>query len=294
MLKGYYLILIAYTDLEITTFWRIYYKAAIFIPIFVFTIVFIWYKNEFNFHPIVNRLKKLTQSERLSTWNLIADKINAEYLSIDKFSSGSLFNRVFVTNNWILKVTLYNLKIIKQENASLKIVKSTDINFNHEGDLNVNPQYLTIQIIDSTQEKINVYLNALEYKDFKEKIANQIEEPSNINIKQTIHDRFLDVFKQEISKNKTYECRQDQVDMCIGCMKQLANMKLVKSCDEFNRGECRQCNCRPMWCIDCVGKWFAYRQNPNEPYTWLSSKCTCATCRSPFCILDVQKIVFID
>jgi E3 ubiquitin-protein ligase TM129 len=256
--------------------------------------VFICYKNEFSYHPIVNRLNKLAQGENLQSWHLLANKINAEYLSIEKFSCGSLFNRVYVTNNWILKVTLYNLQIIKQENASLKITNSTNINFNHEGDLNVNPQYLTIKIIDASQESLNVHLNALEYKDFKDKVANQIEEPTNIHIKQSIHDQFLDVFKEEITRNKTYECRQDEVDMCIGCMKQFANMKLVKSCDELNRGECRQCNCRPMWCLDCVGKWFAYRQNPNEPYTWLSSRCTCATCRAPFCVLDVKKIVLID
>ena len=62
---------------------------------------------------------------------------------------------------------------------------------------------------------------------------------------------------------------------------------------------CETCYCRPMWCLTCLGKWFAMRQDKNRPDTWLSSKCPCPTCRSKFCLLDVsliswRKIYFIS
>lgn len=53
---------------------------------------------------------------------------------------------------------------------------------------------------------------------------------------------------------------------------------------------CVQCFCRPMWCLECMGKWFASRQDQQRPDTWLGSKSPCPTCRAVFCILDVCKI----
>lgn len=77
-------------------------------------------------------------------------------------------------------------------------------------------------------------------------------------------------------------------------MKKQANVKLVKNCTEIESGECRVCSCRPMWCLECMGKWFAYRQDQSEPQTWLSSKASCPTCRSVFCMLDIAPIELIN
>jgi E3 ubiquitin-protein ligase TM129 len=72
-----------------------------------------------------------------------------------------------------------------------------------------------------------------------------------------------------------------------------ANIKLIRRCTLTNNldQDCQPCRCRPMWCIDCIGKWFAHRQDQNKPNEWMSSKALCPTCRSRFCILDVS---FID
>lgn len=107
-----------------------------------------------------------------------------------------------------------------------------------------------------------------------------------------------------------------EVEPCIGCMQVPANTKLVRLCQEDgkivcvcaevcvsitqplilrllcvvgadNELDCQQCFCRPMWCLSCLGRWFASRQDQQRPETWLSSKVPCPTCRSKFCILDV-------
>lgn len=84
-------------------------------------------------------------------------------------------------------------------------------------------------------------------------------------------------------------CLQE-LDPCIGCMQTSANIKLLKNCQEPNEGECQQCYCRPMWCLTCMGKWFASRQDQQHPETWLASRVPCPTCRAKFCILDVCVI----
>nr|CAD7581851.1 unnamed protein product [Timema californicum] len=72
-----------------------------------------------------------------------------------------------------------------------------------------------------------------------------------------------------------------------------SNVKLVKLCVSDNSvrdDPCTRCDCRPMWCIDCMAKWFASRQDQAHPETWLGSKCTCPMCRSRFCVLDVCQL----
>ena len=52
--------------------------------------------------------------------------------------------------------------------------------------------------------------------------------------------------------------------------------------------------CRPMWCVSCLAKWFASRQNQYEKETWLRNKATCPMCRAKFCVLDVSFIRRIE
>ena len=91
-------------------------------------------------------------------------------------------------------------------------------------------------------------------------------------------------------------CVFQELEPCIGCMQQQSDCKLQKMCADPQPGvagngsearACQQCYCRPMWCIDCMARWFASRQNQAEPERWMSSKSPCPTCRSIFCVLDV-------
>lgn len=84
-------------------------------------------------------------------------------------------------------------------------------------------------------------------------------------------------------------------DLCFACMQAEPNIKLQKKCNdvlvaENENGLCTNCYCRPMWCVDCMAKWFASRQNQHEKDVWLQQKATCPMCRATFCILDVCYI----
>ena len=77
------------------------------------------------------------------------------------------------------------------------------------------------------------------------------------------------------------------VELCIGCNVSVSDVKLVKFCDPR---DCGNCFCRPMWCVTCLSKWFAARQDQTNPHTWLQGTAPCPTCRSKFCMLDVCLI----
>lgn len=72
-----------------------------------------------------------------------------------------------------------------------------------------------------------------------------------------------------------------------------ANVKLQKVCSNDVYGaenNCQTCYCRPMWCADCMARWFAAKLEEENRESWLSSKCTCPMCRATFCVLDVCMI----
>lgn len=113
-----------------------------------------------------------------------------------------------------------------------------------------------------------------------------------------------------------------ELEPCIGCMQVPANTKLVKLCHvdgkrqyahacvcmcvltwlwlavcvtgADNESDCQQCFCRPMWCLSCLGRWFASRQDQERPETWLSSRVPCPTCRAKFCVLDICLVRWQD
>lgn len=134
-------------------------------------------------------------------------------------------------------------------------------------------------------------LNSTEYGELCEKLRAPIRSAANVVIHQSLGDLFLETFASLVEVNPAYSVPSSQdLEACIGCMQTRASVKLVKTCQEAAEGECQQCYCRPMWCLTCMGKWFASRQDPQRPDTWLASRVPCPTCRARFCILDVCAV----
>lgn len=155
-------------------------------------------------------------------------------------------------------------------------------------------QFINIQVkpTRAMAEAFDIRLNALDFKDLQDKVSRPITVLQNIKFHRTLLDRFIDTFKEEVNRNPFYDTAQE-LDQCIGCMQTSSNIKLNRLCNSAENRDsdgCTTCYCRPMWCIECMAKWFASRQDENAPETWLSSKCTCPVCRAKFCILDVCHV----
>uniref|UniRef100_A0A8C6SJE4 Transmembrane protein 129, E3 ubiquitin protein ligase n=1 Tax=Neogobius melanostomus TaxID=47308 RepID=A0A8C6SJE4_9GOBI len=130
----------------------------------------------------------------------------------------------------------------------------------------------------------------LAFSELRDKLHVPIRNSSNVVIYQSVSERFLETFRAHVRLNQPYDLPSGQeLEPCIGCMQVPANAKLVQLCSDTD-GECQRCLCRPMWCVSCVGRWFASRQDQQQPETWLSSRVPCPTCRARFCILDVCMV----
>nr|XP_053647508.1 transmembrane protein 129-like isoform X3 [Cherax quadricarinatus] len=132
-------------------------------------------------------------------------------------------------------------------------------------------------------------LNSLEYMDLERKIVNPVVNVRQVVVQQSLSDRFFEAFLETVNSNPQV-MQIHEATLCIGCMEMPANVKLQRLCGMVDNGTgsaCVSCFCRPMWCISCLSKWFAARQDQSHPESWLSSRAPCPTCRSTFCLFDV-------
>uniref|UniRef100_UPI00398EFF42 E3 ubiquitin-protein ligase TM129 isoform X1 n=1 Tax=Pristiophorus japonicus TaxID=55135 RepID=UPI00398EFF42 len=269
--------------------WMIYFVIAVLLPAIVSLVVLYWSLNKWDNHPIARSLAHHALPQ--SGWRAVASSVNTEFRRIDKFASGAPGARVIVTDTWVMKVTTYSVHIAQQQDIHLTLTESRQ----HElcPDLNTPVQFLTIRVgsINPNVKPFDIRLNSTEYGELREKLHTTVRNAHNVVIHQSLSDMFLDTFKIQVELNQRYHLSGNQeLEPCIGCMQTAANIKLVKVCVEPNEGECQQCYCRPMWCLTCMGKWFASRQDQQHPETWLSNRVPCPTCRSMFCILDISIV----
>ncbi|XP_031836808.1 E3 ubiquitin-protein ligase TM129 isoform X2 [Nomia melanderi] len=277
--------------------WLMIIVCTIFLPLYTLSKILIWSINNWSKHPIVQNLKVYCNSNNNTDniiWSTVASDINIEYRRINKtvINTNSI-SCIIVTDNWIIKVVPYKILIAHQSDTALVVNKTDSHNMlpATRGEI----QFINIEVKPTRTgaQHFDIRLNALDFKNLQDKVSRPIVILQNINFHKTLLDRFVDYFKERVQENPVYEFA-DELGQCIGCMQVASNVKLFKQCTrDIGSGhpeDCTTCYCRPMWCIDCMAKWFASRQDENAPETWLSSKCTCPVCRAKFCILDVSLI----
>ncbi|XP_043260847.1 E3 ubiquitin-protein ligase TM129 [Colletes gigas] len=272
--------------------WLTILVCTVILPLYTLYKIIIWSMNNWARHPIAQNLALYCNNN--IPWTAIVSNINAEYQRIDKIViTTNSITCIVVTNNWIIKVMPYKILVAHQTDTVLIVTKSDTHNMSPvtRGEV----QFINIEVKPTRTgtQSFDIRLNALDFKNLQDKISRPITILQNITFHKTLLDRFIDNFKEQVEENPYYTSTEE-LNQCIGCMQATSNVKLFKQCSSgIGNGDsedCMMCYCRPMWCIDCMAKWFASRQDENASETWLSSKCTCPVCRARFCILDVSLI----
>ncbi|XP_050437108.1 E3 ubiquitin-protein ligase TM129 [Adelges cooleyi] len=255
------------------------------------SVVFKWMSNDWANHPLALLLNRYDPAD----WKLVANEISTEYQCLQKLtlSCGTL-TRTIVTNNWVISVKSHSVCVAKKMESSFMVYSSDD----HSSTLDGTPgsvQFINIQVIP-IRARVKSFFIRIKTEDFKtleEKIGQPIQIANNIKLQRSRTERFIEVFRDQVCQNPVYTnfTAADLDDStCAGCLVNPPDVKLTKCCDDTeipDMPNCTSCQCRPMWCVDCMAKWYESRQPQNNPTMWLSSKCTCPLCRRVFCILDV-------
>ncbi|XP_022181873.1 E3 ubiquitin-protein ligase TM129 [Myzus persicae] len=274
-------------------FVSVYFYELIFLallPIFYsYSVVSKWKSNNWANHPLSIILNRYNSVD----WTLIAQNISTEYQCLQKLTLAyGTTNRTVVTENWIISIKPYMVYVSKKSESSF-LVYSSD---NHDSTPDGTPgsiQFINIQVIP-IRSQIKWFIVRIRSEDFKtleEHIGHPIQIADNVKLQRSRTERFIEVFRDQVSQNPVYNgysSAELEDDVCAGCLVNPPDVKLTKCCEDSNDiVNCTSCRCKPMWCVDCMAKWYESRQPQNDTTIWLSSKCTCPLCRQLFCILDV-------
>ncbi|CAD7084076.1 unnamed protein product [Hermetia illucens] len=280
--------------------WRIAQKFSILAVLITPAIIVYWMQHDWSNHPISKMLNKFANSAR--GYASVAEDIGVEFRRQDVLNMKiNSITSLIATENWIIKTTPYIVYFAHQSDTTLNVNKSET--FTIAEDTNDSIQIINISV-KSTRPGIGEFqirINALDFRNLQDRISRPITIASNIQFHQSIIDRFIEVFKAQVALNPVFRTNQ-VADSCFACMLAEPNIKLHKQCLDVNENgdaipedqRCRNCYCRPMWCVDCLARWFASRQNEFEKEVWLEKKCSCPLCRAPFCMLDVCYIEKIE
>ncbi|CAH1156099.1 unnamed protein product [Phaedon cochleariae] len=269
-----------------TLFWKLFYTTSLVLPLLSFYEIYSWTRNDYSNHPIAVNIFKFCNDNM--HWKSVANDIEMEYRRIDNLSiQTSPVVNIVATENWILKITPLTIFVVHQSDASL-VVKEANTYHISPSSL-VHTQFLNIEV-KSRRQGVNPFVirvNAGDFKDLADRVSRTITIMPNVKFHQSVLDQFVDVFKETIKCNPSYGTNQE-LEQCIGCLQTKPNVKIQKLCEDSpGQNNCASCYCKPMWCSDCLAKWFASRQDQEQQNRWLSSKCTCPMCRATFCLLDV-------
>nr|CDS26084.1 Transmembrane protein 129 [Hymenolepis microstoma] len=288
----------------------------------------VWYSDgKWTGHPTMKELKKI--AHKIPSPNTFPTSDEMEFLqshrspggvvsSIDKefrmmekfvaFSGRGLTSswsgrRIVVTPSWILYSHRTKFLPISQllDRIQAVVVATRCINnqtLSPDGDeeressdplLGSGVVMATIRIadMDSGVCLLSFDLPANEIESFRTHLRCQLAFAQGVSLEPSIIQRFLDVFTAAVHENDSIECPLSmELERCIGCLTTQTNVALRRFCGS---SECGSCQCRPMWCETCLGRWFASRlANARVPTSdWLGSRVPCPTCRSQLCVRDI-------
>ncbi|CAH8609052.1 unnamed protein product [Dicrocoelium dendriticum] len=258
-------------------------------------------------------------------WRALVSSINAECRRPDKFvaSHGSLSGswpgrRLIATDSWILSSHGIKFQILRQaSDRMLAVVVSTssiwDAGSLTEGGRpageNLGTQTMAVVrfvAVDSGACLLTFSLRASDLDSLRAKLQFPMVHAEGVELEPTIVQRFIRAFCDVVEENGTVSPPQHmEIEQCIGCMSSRANVMLQQRCDSAAHAAldaqtptstyvppCSACHCRPMWCLECMARWFAARQTESHRPTsvWLSGRIPCPTCRNIFCVRDVVRI----
>ncbi|BES96624.1 Putative transmembrane protein precursor [Nesidiocoris tenuis] len=282
--------------LELTSIWWTAFVAFSFtLPLCIVVFSFLtWNYMDGVGHPLTTTLQKFAAANQ--SWQDVARLINNECMGLDtvRIQAGPL-STVVVTQNWLIELCRYSVNVVRQDSIELVVNRADAYQRTGEriADGEVIVQFINVEVcpLRPIVKPFAFRINSIDFLELQNSVHCRVTVLEGARFRKTTTERFLDVFIDTVNKNPPYEIPRNtasEIEKCIGCLQVQADVKLVKCCTQSE--QCVNCMCRPLWCIECMGKWFASRQDQEAPETWLSSTCTCPICRSVFCILDVCRL----
>ena len=144
----------------------------------------------------------------------MASSVNIEFRRITKFSSIIGGTSLYITDSWIIKCSAYKVDIAHQPDVHLSIIHAEDHDISHESSVAV--QFLNIRVASITPgvKPFVIRLNSTDYGDLREKLQAPIRNARNVVIHQSLSDKFIEAFKEQVSQNETHQLLEGE-EVCF-------------------------------------------------------------------------------
>ncbi|MCP9266131.1 Transmembrane protein [Dirofilaria immitis] len=212
------------------------------------------WRNRFDEHPTVHCLKRYLGNDE-SSWYEVAESINAEYRNILDTLSISLtapvidFNksavcsagidRVVMTSSWILNITNYTLTCAQVSDVSLEAIRADEHPISHHMQSGGSAQFISICIKSTTQrfEPFVIRVRAESFRDLRNKLDKPIALAREVVLKQSLNERFVEAFTQQIGLNPRYDYGEPEVSFDRSNNKEKSLMKSASVIIKTDIGE---------------------------------------------------------
>lgn len=197
--------------------------------------------------------------------------------------------------------TLYAVYVTQQQDATLSMERAVicpsppAVGIGRD-----QQQILFIRVVSANPATppFTLRVASSEYGHLCEMLRVPIRNAAGIQLWQTRGDRFLADARRMMEQAPRAALSAETLaslrgDTCVSCLGAAPNVCIVARCgtsaDDTGR-MCGSCSCRPMWCAECILRWFLAQQQQDRSEQWLSNRARCTTCRAPFCLRDIALI----
>lgn len=237
-----------------------------------------FYHFGFALGPIESQLLKMKEPGE-SIIDLL-QLINQDMNTGTKFQNRS----VTITQNFIISPSTYSFNICRQSVAQLKVVQARELTQQNERTDHarvMNMTYYTI-LVTAPDVSFRIFVHTDEIDDFKSHLAAQLG--SDGTEYESLTTRFLKEANKVIELNAKSERREIENDdsLCAACGAVEPDVRLTS------------CDCRALFCQECMLRCFMAKQKPEHMSTWLSSTAKCPVCTKPFNLLNISPFSVED
>jgi len=244
---------------------------------------------DFEFHPVSFTLKNLYLSEQRATaftpfLQDFLEKTSNSPFKLYPVESEYKLDQVYISDTFIVKSTrspfsLSFLSIVPIKSETTVCCVRTDYRTEVSGE---NNQFMLLEI---SYKRFSFTIN-VSTELFTEHLLPMIQtldinyRPSS-NIEVTVFQKFVSIWKQEISRNGGFRYTEES-ENCMACSNQ-ANV-FIKSCP------CK----KALWCDSCLAQWWLLKKKQTRvlPEDWLLGKGNCPVCRRQYSVRDLAYISF--
>lgn len=150
---------------------------AFLLPIFALCLIYYYKQNNWRNHPIAKILQRYSNTPSVpDSWTTVAAEINNEFRRTDKLiKTFSAITKIVVTENWIMKTSLYFVHFAHQSDSALIAVNTDSHNISIQ-DTNDSAQFVNIQVTPTRDgiKPFKIRINSLDFKELQDRINRPI------------------------------------------------------------------------------------------------------------------------